>query len=147
MVSEAFRSAPLLYYSRTTDSSEVWPTCCSLLYWIKSVTHRVLNLDLHLLGKCRAWLLPLQSVRRHKHFVQSLQHLPRPKLYSPAPNQQKLFPKHKLRRFLVCCSIDFNEVSSKSHSGHSVLLQRAVQPPSPELQLSNFPGSWKGNAC
>lgn len=41
----------------------------------------------------------------------------------------------------------FNEVASKRYSGHSVLLQRAVQPPSPELQLSNFPGTWKGNAC
>lgn len=74
MVSEAFRSVPLLYYMRISGSSEVWATCCSLLYWIKSVTHRVLNLGLHLLWKCRAWSLPLQSVRRCKHSRQSLQH-------------------------------------------------------------------------
>lgn len=74
MVSEAFRSVPLLYYMRTSDSSEVWATCCSLLYWIKSVTHRVLNLGLHLLWKCKVWSVPLQSVRRCQHSRQSLQH-------------------------------------------------------------------------
>lgn len=61
--------------------------------------------------------------------------------------EQKLFPEHKLHSALLCRSIDFNEDASKRYSGHSVLLQRALQPPSPEPQLSNFPGTWKGNAC
>lgn len=103
MVSEAFRSLPLLYYMRTSDSSEVWATCCSLLYWIKSVTHRVLNLGLHLLWKCRVWSLPLQSVRRCKHSdshcsipgLHWMQHPLQPNPHSWAPS---LFSNQPIRK-------------------------------------------------
>lgn len=145
MVSEAFRSVPLLYYMRTSDSSEVWATCCSLLYWIKSVTHRVLNLGLHLLWKCKVWSVPLQSVRRCQHSRQSLQHpwtalnaassaaQPSPRKHPasfPASLSEKtngrrraeLFPNHEPLSVFKYCSDDFNEVSSKSYSGHFLLL-------------------------
>lgn len=167
MVSEAFRSLPLLYYMRTSDSSEVWATCCPLLHWIKSVTHRVLNLGLHLLWKCRVWSLPLQSVRRCKHSdshcsipgLHWMQHPLQPNPHHEHParfptslseknghRRAEVFPNHEPLSVFICCWVDFNEISSKSCSGHSVLLQRAMQPASPELQLSNFPGTWKGNA-
>lgn len=165
MVSEAFRSVPLLYYMTTTDSSEVWATCWSLLYWIKSVTHRVLNLGLHLLWKCRVWSLPLRSVRRCKHSRQSLQHpqtalnaassATQPSFTSTQPVFQPVYQKK-----MATEEQRYSQTMNHSVFSYAALLilmrflQRATadtpcfyrEPLSPELQLSNFPGTWKGNA-